>query len=81
MNYEVVLSLDAVEDVLRITMASGSKSQVINASTFASGTSADQYPSSSGARGIAVLLPPLNVPATAMERANGAQTLNVTPSR
>ena len=32
MNYEVVLSLDAVEDVLRITMASGSKSEVVNAS-------------------------------------------------
>ena len=33
MNYEVVLSMDAVEDVLRITMASGSKSEVVNAST------------------------------------------------
>ena len=32
MNYEVVLSLEALEDVLRITMASGSKAQVINAS-------------------------------------------------
>ena len=32
MNYEVVLSMDAVEDVLRITMASGSKSEVVNAS-------------------------------------------------
>ena len=31
MNYEVLLSLDAVDDVLRITLASGSKSQVINA--------------------------------------------------
>ena len=32
MNYDVVLSMDAVEDVLRITMASGAKSEVINAS-------------------------------------------------
>ena len=32
MNYDVVLSMDAVEDVLRITMASGSKSEVVNAS-------------------------------------------------
>ncbi len=32
MNYHVVLSMDAVEDVLRITMASGSKSDVVNAS-------------------------------------------------
>ncbi len=32
MNYDVVLSMDAVEDVLRITMASGSKSDVISAS-------------------------------------------------
>ena len=32
MNYEVVLSLDAVEDILRITMASGSKTHVISAS-------------------------------------------------
>ena len=32
MNYEVVLSMEAVEDVLRITMASGSKVEVINAS-------------------------------------------------
>ena len=32
MIYEVVLSLDAVEDVLRITMASASKTHVINAS-------------------------------------------------
>jgi hypothetical protein len=31
-NYDVVLSMDAVEDVLRITMASGSKSEVVNAS-------------------------------------------------
>jgi hypothetical protein len=30
-NYEVVLSLEAVEDVLRITIASGSKTQVVNA--------------------------------------------------
>jgi hypothetical protein len=30
--YEVVLSLEAVEDVLRITLASGAKSNVINAS-------------------------------------------------
>lgn len=32
MNYEVALSMEAVEDVLRITMASGSKSAVVNAS-------------------------------------------------
>ena len=32
MIYEVLLSLDAVEDVLRITMASGAKSDVIDAS-------------------------------------------------
>ena len=32
MNYDVVFSLDAVEDVLRITMSSGSKSEVIYAS-------------------------------------------------
>lgn len=32
MNYDVVLSMDAVEDVLRITMASGAKSEVMNAS-------------------------------------------------
>ena len=32
MNYDVVLSMEAVEDVLRITMASGSKSEVVNAS-------------------------------------------------
>ncbi len=32
MNYDVVLSMDAVEDVLRIAMASGAKSKVINAS-------------------------------------------------
>ena len=32
MNYDVVLSMDAVEDVLRITIASGSKSEVVNAS-------------------------------------------------
>jgi hypothetical protein len=30
--YVVVLSLEAVEDVLRITLASGAKSNVINAS-------------------------------------------------
>ena len=33
MSYEVLLSMDAVEDVLRITMASGSKSEIVNAST------------------------------------------------
>lgn len=32
MSYKVVLSLDAVEDVLQITMASGSKPAVVNAS-------------------------------------------------
>ena len=32
MNYDVVLSMDAVEDVLRIAIASGSKLEVINAS-------------------------------------------------
>lgn len=32
MNYDVVLSLEAVEDVLRITMASDSKTAVVNAS-------------------------------------------------
>ena len=32
MNYEVVFSLEALEDVLRITMASGSRTQVVNAS-------------------------------------------------
>ena len=32
MNYEVVLSMEAVEDVLRITLVSGSKSAVVNAS-------------------------------------------------
>ena len=32
MSYEVVLSLDAVEDVLRITMISGAKPDVLNAS-------------------------------------------------
>lgn len=32
MNYDVVLSMDAVEDVLRITMASVAKSEVVNAS-------------------------------------------------
>ncbi len=32
MNYDVVLSMDAVEDVLRITMASGAKSEVVIAS-------------------------------------------------
>jgi hypothetical protein len=31
-NYEVEFSQEAVEDVLRITIASGSKSQVVNAS-------------------------------------------------
>jgi hypothetical protein len=31
-NYDVVLSMEAVEDVLRITMASGSKAEVVNAS-------------------------------------------------
>jgi hypothetical protein len=31
-NYEVELTLEAVEDVLRITIASGSKTQVVNAS-------------------------------------------------
>lgn len=33
MNYEVLLSLNAVEDVLRITIAIGAKPDVINAST------------------------------------------------
>ena len=32
MKYDVVLSLEAVEDVLGITMATGSKSEVIDAS-------------------------------------------------
>lgn len=32
MNYNVVLSMDAVEDVLRIAAASEAKSQVVNAS-------------------------------------------------
>lgn len=32
MSYEVVLSVEAVEDVLRITMASGAKAQVLHAS-------------------------------------------------
>ena len=32
MRNEVILSIDAVEDVLRITMASGAKSQVLQAS-------------------------------------------------
>ncbi len=32
MNYKVILSLDAVEDVLRITMSSQSKTAVIDAS-------------------------------------------------
>ena len=32
MTYEVILSIEAVEDVLRITMASGAKSQVLQAS-------------------------------------------------
>jgi hypothetical protein len=31
-NYEVVFSLEALADVLRITMASGSKTQIVNAS-------------------------------------------------
>jgi hypothetical protein len=31
-SYEVVLSLEAVEDVLRITMNSGGKADVLNAS-------------------------------------------------
>ena len=32
MNCDVVLSLDALEDVLRITIANGSKAGVVNAS-------------------------------------------------
>ena len=32
MTYDVVLSMDAVEDVLRVTMASGSKSEIVAAS-------------------------------------------------
>ena len=32
MIYDVVFSLDAVEDVLRIAMAGGSKAEIINAS-------------------------------------------------
>ena len=32
MNYEVILSIEAVEDVLRITMASGSKALILQAS-------------------------------------------------
>ena len=32
MNYEIEFTLEAVEDVLRITIASGSKTQVVNAS-------------------------------------------------
>ncbi len=32
MKYEVESTLEAVEDVLRITIASGSKTQVVNAS-------------------------------------------------
>lgn len=32
MSYDVVFSMDAVEDVLRITMAIGAKSAVLNAS-------------------------------------------------
>ncbi len=32
MTYDVVLSMDAVEDVLRITMVSGSKTEVVAAS-------------------------------------------------
>jgi hypothetical protein len=31
-TYDVVFSMDAVEDVLRITMGSGAKSAVVNAS-------------------------------------------------
>jgi hypothetical protein len=31
-NYEVILSIEAVEDVLRITMASGSKVLILQAS-------------------------------------------------
>ena len=33
MSYEVLLSMDAVDDVLRITMASDSKSEIVNALT------------------------------------------------
>lgn len=33
MNYDVLLSLEAVEDVLRITMLSGAKSDVLKAAT------------------------------------------------
>lgn len=33
MIYEVLLSLEAVEDVLRITLASGAKTDVVSAST------------------------------------------------
>ena len=33
MSYKVLLSMDAVEDVLRVTMASGSKPKIVNAST------------------------------------------------
>ncbi len=32
MNYDVVLSMEAVEDVLRIAIASRAKSEVVNAS-------------------------------------------------
>lgn len=32
MNYDVILSLEAVEDVLRITMANDSKAAVVNSS-------------------------------------------------
>ncbi len=32
MNYEVEFTLEAVEDVSRVTIASGSKTQVVNAS-------------------------------------------------
>lgn len=32
MSYDVVLSMDAVEDVLRITMASGAKREIMDAS-------------------------------------------------
>ena len=33
MSYKVVLSMEAVEDVLRITMASGAKSKIVIASS------------------------------------------------
>lgn len=32
MTYEITFSIEAVEDILRITMASGAKSQVLQAS-------------------------------------------------